>query len=204
MATPVVEQPLVISPHEASAITDEVQRLITAGDELSAWERVRHLHPADIGTIVSALPSASRDAIVTVVSPDTVAWMLRQMNPIQAARIGTRQGTGMLSSALSQVHPRVALETLRRLPVARARALAQVLGQPLEDTQLEEHDLDTAGASWSHNSRWLVSMDERRRRGTVSRAWPATVSRFHPCIRSRGWRRSGRPDQYVGSGAGQG
>ena len=119
MATPVVEQPLVISPHEASAITDEVQRLITAGDELSAWERVRHLHPADIGTIVSALPSTSRDAIVTVVSPDTVAWMLRQMNPIQAARIGTRQGTGMLSSALSQVHPRVALETLRRLPVAR-------------------------------------------------------------------------------------
>ena len=44
-------------------------------------------------------PSTSRDAIVTVMSPDTVAWMLRQMNPIKAARIGTRQGTGMLSSA---------------------------------------------------------------------------------------------------------
>ncbi len=77
MVSQEIEQPLTVSPEEAAEIAEEVQELIEAGDEHSAWERVRHLHPADIGIIVTSLPRTSRDAIVRVMSPQTVAWVLR-------------------------------------------------------------------------------------------------------------------------------
>ena len=54
-----IEQPLTVSPEEAAEIAEEVQELIEAGDEHSAWERVRHLHPADIGIIMTSLPRTS-------------------------------------------------------------------------------------------------------------------------------------------------
>ena len=69
MVSQEIEQPLTVSPEEAAEIAEEVQEIIEAGDEHSAWERVRHLHPADIGIIVASLPRTSRDAIVRVMSP---------------------------------------------------------------------------------------------------------------------------------------
>ena len=83
-----MEQPQAISLDEAAEIASEVQELIRAGEEHSAWERIRHLHPADMGSIVAGLPRASRDAMVRVMSPETVAWMLHQMNPVEAGRVG--------------------------------------------------------------------------------------------------------------------
>ena len=145
--TSVIPNPeLVISEEEASSIAEEVHLLIRAGDEYTAWERMRHLHPSDIGSIVASLPRGSRNAIVAVMSPDTVAWMFRHMNPVVAARVGTRLGTGVLSAALAQAHPRAALDTLRRLPRRRAREVAEALGQPDADYVIDEHDLDDAGA----------------------------------------------------------
>ena len=139
-------QEQIISQEEASAIAEEVRRLIREGDERSAWERVRRLHPADMGAIVASLPRASRETILTVMSPETVAWMFRQMNPVQAARMGTRLGTGILSAALAQLHPRTALDTLRRLPRSRARAVAEEIGSPLDAERVDDHALNTAGA----------------------------------------------------------
>ena len=137
---------LVISEEEASSIAEEVHLLIRAGDEHTAWERMRHLHPSDIGSILASLPRGSRNAVVAVMSPETVAWMFRHMNPVVAARVGTRLGTGVLSAALAQAHPRTALDTLRRLPRRRAREVADALGQSVADGTLDEHDLDDAGA----------------------------------------------------------
>ncbi len=146
MASVTSNTELVISEAEASSIAEEVHLLIRAGDEHTAWERMRHLHPSDIGSIVASLPRGSRNAIVAVMSPDTVAWMFRHMNPVVAARVGTRLGTGVLSAALAQAHPRTALDTLRRLPRRRAREVAEALGQPDADYIIDEHDLDDAGA----------------------------------------------------------
>lgn len=137
---------MVISEEEASSIAEEVRQLIKAGDEHTAWERMRYLHPSDIGNIVASLPRGSRNAIVAVMSPETVAWMFHHMNPVVAARVGTRLGTGVLSAALAQVHPRTALDTLRRLPRRRAREVAEALDQPSADSVLVDHDLETAGA----------------------------------------------------------
>ncbi len=140
------EQPQAITLDEAAEIADDVQQLIKAGDATSAWERMRRLHPADIGSIVAGLPSTSRQALVRVMSPETVTWILRQMNPVEAGRVGARLGSHILSSALGQVHPRVAMETLRRLPRMRAREVVEALDAPLEDPHLLSHPPDTAGS----------------------------------------------------------
>lgn len=110
-----------ISLETAAEIARDVLDLINAGQERVAWERVRHLHPADMGTIVAGLPRASREVMIAVMSPETVVWMLRQMNPVVAGRIGARLGSGVLSAVFRQVRPQMALETLRRLPSLRVR-----------------------------------------------------------------------------------
>ena len=138
-------QPQAISLDEAAEIAGEVRDLIRAGEEQSAWERIRHLHPADIGSIVAGLPRGSRDAMVRVMSPDTVAWMLRQMNPVEAGRVGTRLGYQTLSFVLRQLHPQQALETIRRLPGLHAREVAEALDHPVEEVPALEHPPDAAG-----------------------------------------------------------
>ena len=110
-----------ISLETAAEIARDVRDLINAGQERMAWERVRNLHPADMGTIVAGLPRASREAMIAIMSPETVVWMLRQMNPVVAGRVGARIGSGMLSIVLRQVRPQLALDTLRRLPTLRVR-----------------------------------------------------------------------------------
>ena len=141
-----IEQGQAISLDEAAEIAGEVRELISAGREASAWELIRNLHPADIGSIVAGLPRTSRDTMVRVMSPETVAWMLRQMNPVEAARVGTRLGSRMLSFVLGEVHPQQALATLRRLPVSRAQEVHESLEQPVADAGLLAHAPDTAGA----------------------------------------------------------
>ena len=138
-------QPRAISLDEASRIADQVRELIRVGEEHFAWERIRDLHPADIGSIVAGLPRASRDSMLRVMSPETVAWILRQMNPVEAGRVGTRLGYQVLSLVLGQLRPHHALETLRRLPLLRDQ-VAKTLDQPLPDTEILEHGPDTAGA----------------------------------------------------------
>ena len=144
MVEPAAYRETIITPDEAASIAREVRQLIRNGDERSAWERLRHLHPADMGSIVAALPRNSRETIVAVMSPDAVAWMFRHMNPVQAARVSARLGTGIMSAALSQVNPRTALDTLRRLPGAHAREVAEAIGQPVDDPAVETDSLDTA------------------------------------------------------------
>ena len=80
-ADDVAEHPHAISLNEAANIARRVQDLIRAGDENTALNLIRHLHPADMGNILAGLPRTSRDTLLRVMSPDTVVWMLRQMNP---------------------------------------------------------------------------------------------------------------------------
>ena len=126
-----VAYPRAISLERASEIAHTVQELVRAGRERSAWELIRHLHPADMGSIVASLPRASRETMISVMSPETVVWMLRQMNPVVAGRVGTRLGVRMLTFVLSQVHPNQALATLRRIPFLRPHEVAESLEQPL-------------------------------------------------------------------------
>ena len=141
-----LRRPLAISLDQAEEIAARVQELINAGRARSAWELIRHLHPADMGSIVAGLPRASRDAMILVMSPDTVAWMLRQMNPVQAARVGTRLGSQMLTFVLGQLRPHHAIATLRRLPIGRAHEVAESLEQPLDETEFLDYEADTAGS----------------------------------------------------------
>lgn len=120
--------------------------MIGDGHELRAWELVRHLHPADAGTILTALPRSSRNAFLRALPPGTLTSILRQMNPIEAGRLSARLGTRFLSRALSEVRPWDAMETLRRLPIHRAREVAESLEQPLPAPELLEFAPGTAGA----------------------------------------------------------
>ena len=131
---------------EVSAIAKEVRSLIDAGQEHLALERVRSLHPADAGLILAGLPRASRETLLRVMSPDTLAWVLRQMNPVEAARLGTRLGVGALTFALRQVNPQRAIATLRRLPARHARAVAKTLDAPAAEAELLAQPADSAGA----------------------------------------------------------
>jgi len=143
-----------IGLHELSAVADEVRDLVAAGQAHLALERVRDLHPADMGLIIAGLPGASREALLRVMSPETVAWMLQHMNPVEAGRVGARLGVRGLSFVLGQLHPQQALATLRRLPIRRARAVVETLDQAVVETldqEMPEADLlaeeaGTAGA----------------------------------------------------------
>ena len=141
-----IRQTQAISLDEAAEIASEVQELVKAGRERSAWELIRHLHPADMGSIVASLPHASRDTMVRVMSPETVAWMLRQMNPVEAGRVGTRLGVQMLTFVLNQVHPNQALATLRRVPFLRPQEVAESLEEPEVAEEILAHEPDTAGS----------------------------------------------------------
>ena len=140
------EQLPVISEDRATQIVKEVQSLIRQGEAHRAWEMVRHLHPADIGAVVAALPKGSRDALLTAMSPETVTWILRQMNPLDAARLSARLGSRALSFILNQVRPQEAMETLQRLRTPQAQEVAETLEQPLPAPELLEHPPNTAGA----------------------------------------------------------
>ena len=146
METPTDEQLPVISQDRATQIVKEVQSLIKQGEAQRAWEMVSHLHPADIGAVVAALPKGSRDALLTAMSPETVTWILRQMNPLDAARLSARLGSRALSFVLNQVRPQEAMETLQRLPTSQAQAVAENLEQSLPTPELLEHPSNTAGA----------------------------------------------------------
>ena len=139
-------QPPVISRDRAAQIARDVQRLTGRGEAHNAWEMVSHLHPADIGVIVAALPKGSRDALLTAMSPETFAWILRQMNPVDAGRLSARLGSRALSLVLNQVRPQTASETLRSLPIPQARRVAESLEQPLPEAGMLEHETRTAGA----------------------------------------------------------
>ena len=140
------EQRQVISRDRAGEIAKEVQQLIGEGQEHYAWELVRHLHPADIGTIVGALPRTSRNALVRVMPPETLTWILRQMNPLEAGRLSARLGTRLLSFVLNEVRPHEAQEALQRLPTTQAQQVAGNLEQPLPAPEALEHPPNTAGA----------------------------------------------------------
>ena len=86
------EQPPVLSQREASTIAREVRNLIKAGEEAIAWERLSSLHPADMGAILASLPRSSRDTIMGIVDPETLTWMFRQMNPLEAGKVAAPAG----------------------------------------------------------------------------------------------------------------
>ena len=139
-------QPRAISLREAAQIAGRVQELVRAGREHSAWELLRHLHPADMGSIVAGLPRTSRDTLLRIMSPETLVWMLRQTNPLVAGRVGTRLGGRMLTFVLGQVHPNQALAALRRLPVWRRQEVIQALEEPSVAEELLAHPPGTAGS----------------------------------------------------------
>ena len=97
-----------------------------------------------MSSIIAALPRSSREAIVAVMSPDAVAWMFRHMNPVQAARVSARLGTGILTAALTRVNPRTALDILRLVPGYRAREVAEAIGHPEEAAAVDITPLETA------------------------------------------------------------
>ena len=139
-----IRRPTAISLDQAAEVAAAAQDLIKAGD--LAWNRIRQLHPADIASIVVGLPPTSRDAMIRLMSPEAVARILRQMNPVQVSRFGARLSSRTLSLVLGQVHPQQALQTLRRLPIRRAKEVAEALEQPLPDTEFIAHAPDTAGS----------------------------------------------------------
>ena len=140
------EQRQVISRDRAAEIAKEVQQLVGEGQEHYALELLRNLHPADIGTIVSALPRTSRNALVQVMPAETLTWILRQMNPVEAGRLSARLGSRLLSFVLNNVRPHEAQEALQRLPTPQAQEVAETLEQPLPAPELLEHPPNTAGA----------------------------------------------------------
>ena len=146
MASPPVEHPQVITPQEASSIAAEVRILLKAGDHHSAWDRLSRLHPADMGAILAGLPRTSRDSILRVMHPDTVTWMLRQMNPLEAGKVATRLGSQVLSGVMEQANPINAMRALLRIRLPQAREVAESLEQPVPEAESFEFQPRTAGA----------------------------------------------------------
>ncbi len=139
-----------IPVEEVAQIAHTVRELLAAGDPHAAWQRLRGLHPADIGLILAGLPRSSAEALLEIMSPQTVTWMLQHMNPVEAGRLGARLSIQTLSLVLGAVNPRHALNALQRLPLHRAQAVAEQLPQstaePIAESELLSQAPDTAGA----------------------------------------------------------
>ncbi len=144
MKTPDQKHPQAISQKAASEVAATVRRLIKAGDPQSAWEHLNNLHPADVASILTSLPRASRDSLINVMSPETAAWILQQLNPLIAGRVAARIGTSVLSTVVHQLRPREALTLLQRIPVFRAREVVEELPHETVDEALLGQP-DTAG-----------------------------------------------------------
>ncbi|MDE2893318.1 MAG: hypothetical protein OXN86_12560, partial [Chloroflexota bacterium] len=114
-AQPPTELAPAIPLEEVGRIAERVQELIAAGDPREAWQRLNQLHPADVGLILAGLPRTSSEALLQIMSPQTVTWMLQHMNPVEASRLGARLSIQTLSFVLDQVNPRHALTALQRL-----------------------------------------------------------------------------------------
>ena len=112
------------------------------------------MHPADIGSVLVALPRNSRDTVLRVMSPDTATWILRQMNPVQAghfvARVGVQDDCGNLERILNQVHPMTATYALRRFSPWQAWRVARTLDHPPEAPEIVVHAPDTARIPQGH------------------------------------------------------
>ncbi|MCY3568747.1 MAG: magnesium transporter, partial [Chloroflexi bacterium] len=145
-AQPPTELAPAIPLDEVGRIAERVQELIAAGNEAAAWQRLRQLHPADVGLILAGLPRASSEALLQIMSPQTVTWMLQHMNPVEASRLGARLSIQTLSFVLDQVNPRHALSALQKLPIRRAQEVAEQLDQPIAESELLTQDPNTAGA----------------------------------------------------------
>ena len=172
--------PVAISLDEVSEIASEVRDLIEAGEEHSAWERISRLHPADIGIIVAGLPGTSRDAMLRVMTPETVAWMLRQMNPVEAGRVGAR------------LLPRADAGAPAAPPAAGARHAAAPAGAHRARARLAPaaaRRRDAAGRARAGHGRLAhggpvpVGGDRRRRRGGTGE--PARARRGPPTLHAR-------------------
>ena len=148
VTTQELEQPQAIETKEASQIATDVLGLIEAGDEASAWQILNRLHPADIGSILVSLPRSSRDAMLHIMSPDTVVWILEHTSPLEGARVATRFGSRILTGALRQLHPVEAVSMLQRLhiPLGQTREVVQELEPPPQEMQLVTYSPGTAGA----------------------------------------------------------
>ena len=152
-------QPRAISLEQLSMTASRVQSLVNAGRTSAAWDLMQNLHPADIGSIVASLPATSRSAMINVMSPDTLVWALRQMNPVQAGRVSARLGAQTLTFLLRQVHPGQALATLRRIPILRRREVVESLEQAPVADEILAHEPYTAGSLMSTQTP-TVDIDE--------------------------------------------
>ena len=140
------EQPPVLSQREASTIAREVRNLIKAGEEAIAWERLSSLHPADMGAILASLPRSSRDTIMGIVDPETLTWMFRQMNPLEAGKVAARLGSQLITGVLNQVNPRNAMQTLLKLRLPQAREVSGNLELEVAEREAFQYAPGTAGA----------------------------------------------------------
>lgn len=141
MKTPKRNLPQAISQKAASDIAATVRRLVKAGDPQSAWEQIRHLHPADVASILTSLPRASRDTMINVMSPAAAATILQQLNPLAAGRVAARMGTNVLSTVVHQLRPSDALTLLQRIPVFKAREVVEEFPEEaVDDTLLGNPD----------------------------------------------------------------
>ena len=146
--------PVAISLEEAGELADQVRDLVSAGRTHIAIELLQRLHPADMASILGGLPRASRNTLLHLMSPDTVVWMLLQLNPVQAARFSARVGSRVLAPVLGQARQSQALAVLKLLlflpkHLLRLRHLTRLLGYSLPEESIEEvlaHKPGTAGA----------------------------------------------------------
>ena len=74
---PPTELAPAIPLEEVGRIAERVQELIAAGNEAAAWQRLRHLQPADVGIILAGLPRTSSETLLEIISAQTVPWTLQ-------------------------------------------------------------------------------------------------------------------------------
>ena len=188
------EQPQAIWLNEAEDIVGRVHDLIRAGRVEPAWDLLRRLHPADMASILAGLPGTSRDALLRVMSPETVVWMLRQMNPAEAGRVGRRLGSHVLWSVLHEIHPQHALDTLRRLPSLRTREVIAALRRSGAEGDLLAHEPDTAGVLMADEfpAVPITTRSEQHATTCARSAMPAMGSRTSSCwgMPRNSWARS--------------
>jgi magnesium transporter len=125
-----------------------------------ARDQMAEMHPADIATIISQIPSASIPAVLTSLDTETAGEAIHELKPDLRSRVISQLGTEQATEILEEMAPDEAADVLGDLPEEKAQELLDLMdNEDAEDIQeLMEHEEDTAGGLM--NSEYLQAAED--------------------------------------------
>ncbi len=125
-----------------------------------ARDQMAEMHPADIASIISQIPSKNIHTVLTSLDTETAGEAIHELEPELRSRVISQLDSEHASDILEEMDPDEAADVLGDLPEEKAQELLGLMdAEEAEDIQeLMEHEENTAGGLM--NSEFLSISDD--------------------------------------------